>query len=308
MSSNFSPRSDTDLKSPPFENPGQREVRRGIIRSTLKRLRAQFGPDALELIVVQVDDAPLDEELDFGGKGVVNTLITDTWREGQDFAAYQDGLQYGWDRLHEFDWVLVLNDQMSGPVAFLPDTLALATAAKAALWATVSDPDSNALRGYCAGFSRDLVATPSWRVFFERMYWPCGKMGPMMLGEGGMTQMKVTAWHRLFGGCAASAPHVIGKGWTLAQHAQVTPNTAFIYRWALEHEFTPEVHRGKEGGFVLTAEEVKEGLTKAVAWLEAAQARTLIEDCRIGINEQPGLNGLGPKLTMAEAPRRPGKW
>ena len=308
MSENFSPRSATDYKSPPFENPGQREVRRGIVRSTLKRLRAQFGPDALELVVVQVDDGPLDEDLDFGGAGVVNTLITDTWREGQDFAAYQDGLHYAWDRLDAFDWVLVLNDQMAGPVAFLPDTLALATAARAALWATISDPDSDCLRGYCAGFSRELVSEPSWRLFFERMYWPCGKMGPMMLGEGGMTQMAATGWHKLFGGCAASAPHVLGKGWTLAQHRDFTPNTAFIYRWGIEHEFTPEVHRGKEGGFVLTAEEVSGGLAKAVAWLEAQQSRTVIEDCQIGLNVQPGCRELGPKLAFAEAPRRPGAW
>jgi hypothetical protein len=83
---------------------------------------------------------------------------------------YQEGLQAAMHRIDAFDWALVLNDQMVGPVAHLPDALALAEGA--GLW-VASAMKPCCVRGFAMGFSRALMATRSWRDYWERMAWPC---------------------------------------------------------------------------------------------------------------------------------------
>ena len=273
------------LLPPPYESFGSHAVRLALINSTLNRLRQQFG-DALELTVVQLDDAHIDPARDFG-VGVINTLLSATWREGQDWAGYQDGLHVAWDRLDAFEWVLVLNDQMVGPVAHLPDTLALATSAGAAMWATSAMPGGVAVRGFAVGYSRALVNASSWRLYWERIAFPCAKMGPMMMGES-LTMHPQLQWHHLFGGCAASAAAAIGKGFSLERQKAEAPNSAFLYRWGIENKFFPELGR------LSTKASVAPGLAAALQWLENTHIDAVIEDCR--------LDKTGPHLASASRP------
>lgn len=275
------------LLPPPYESYGQRAVRRALVRHTLAELRRQFGAEALELTVVQLDDGPLDEERDFGGAGVVNTLVTATWREGQDWGMYQDGLHVAWDRLGSFEWALVLNDQMTGPVAHLPDTLALASQAGAAMWVT-SSMRGCCIRGFALGFSRGLMATESWRAYWERIAFPCSKLGPMNLGEAGITlHMR---WHHLFGGCAASSSGTIGKNFDLALQHKEAPSTAFIYRWGIEKEFLPSLGRNT------TEKEAASGIAAALVWLQSTRVAAVVEDCAV--------DGSGPRISRVEMPPR----
>ena len=271
------------LLPPPYESYGQRAVRRALVRHTLAELRRQFGEEALELTVVQLDDGPLDEERDFGGAGVVNTLITATWREGQDWGMYQDGLHVAWDRLGLFEWALVMNDQMIGPVAHLPDTLALASQAGAAMWVT-SSMRGCCVRGFALGFSRGLMATESWRTYWERIAFPCGKWGPMNLGETGVTLYM--GWHHLFGGCVASSAGTIGKGFDLALQRKEAPTTAFIYRWGIEKEFIPNLGRNT------TEAGAAPGIATALLWLQSTRVAAVVEDCSV--------DGSGPRVSRAE--------
>ena len=77
---------------------------------------------------------------------------------------YQDGLHAASRNLTAYDWVLVMNDKMLDPVAHLPDTLALASASGAGLWATSSIPNC-CIRGFAVGFSRTLTATLNWQDY-----------------------------------------------------------------------------------------------------------------------------------------------
>ena len=243
---------EPSLLPPPYESYGERYARAATVKHTLGTLRQQFG-DALELTVVQLDDTPLDEERDFG-LGVVNTLLTATWKEGQDWGMYQDGLHAVWGRLRTFKWVLVMNDRMLGPVVHLPDTLAQATASGAGLWASSTMPGC-CIRGFALGFAPQLVASDSWQSYWERIHFPCGKIGPMLLGEGGITQ--IHNWHGGHGGCAASSPGTVGKGFTLQMQRERAPTVAFIYSWGLFEQYLPGL------GKASTVEGVKPGVEAA---------------------------------------------
>ena len=142
------------------EAHAQREMRRKLRRWTLSRLRKQFGA-SLELTVVQVDSSHFNVASDFG-VGSVNRVISGTLSEWQDWAMYQEGLHAAWHRLARFEWVLLFNDQMVGPLASLPVLLSQLARAGAAIWG-VSELPGCCIRGYGMAFSRQLVATESWR-------------------------------------------------------------------------------------------------------------------------------------------------
>lgn len=280
------------LVPPPYETLAARAVRRALTSATLRELRRQFGPDALEVTVVQLDDAGLDEVKDLGGPGAVNTLVYGTWREGQDWGMYQDGIHAAWRRLAGFEWVLVLNDQMVGPVAHLPDTLALASRAHAALWIT-SSMRGCCVRGFAMGFSRELVASDTWRHFWGRIAFPCGKMGPMILGEGGISRHHALGWHHVGGGCAASSAGTIGKMFSLEQQRSEAPSTAFLYRWGIESKFLPDLAE------LVTEADALPGIRAALEYLRStARIAAVVEDCAI--------DGSGPRVQRAEMPMRPG--
>ena len=254
-------------RSRPYETPAVRAVRRAHVRWTLARLRVQFGA-ALELTVVQLDDEPPDEERDFG-RGVVNTLVWNATGEGQDWGMYAEGLHAAWHRLDAFDWVLVMNDQMVGPIAHLPDVLDLARGA--ALWVT-SSMTTCCVRGFLLGFSRALVATRSWRDYWMRMHFPCGKWGPMLLGEAGITLSPHTQWQQ-YGGCATSTRQALGKKFTLAfQRGTASP---FLYRWGTEDAFFPALATAQG------EDEVAPGIAALVAYLDAARIPAHVEDCAL---------------------------
>ena len=166
------------MRQKPYESYGARKMRLALRAWSLRKLREQFG-DAIEITVVQFDDEVAeDSAAAFGGPGVINTLIRGTLSEGQDWAMFQEGLQAAWHRLDSFEWVLIVNDQLAGPIAFLPDVLDLASESGAGLY-VASSWKNCCIRGFMVGFHKKLVATESWRTYWERMSWPCSKWGPM---------------------------------------------------------------------------------------------------------------------------------
>jgi hypothetical protein len=253
----------------PYEKDSVRDARLSLIRWSLGRLRAQFG-DLLELTVVQLDDSIINEE-DFG-IGNVNTLISGTMSEGQDWGMYQEGLHVVWHRIESFDWVIVLNDQMVGPVANFPKVLELS--AGSGMW-TTSTWATCCIRGFAMGFSRSLIKTENWRTYWERMQFMCAKMGPMYAGEGGVTRFKETQFHRIAGGCKTNSRNPIGKGHSLEKQRIDAPNSPFIYRWGLENEFYPL------GTRPLSDDEIYEGSRRAIKYMESLKIDPFVEDCGV---------------------------
>lgn len=265
------------LRPKPYESYRLRSARLALRAWTLRKLREQFG-DALELTVVQLDDE-VDDDAAYGGPGVVNTLIRGTLGEGQDWEMYKEGLHAAWHRLNAFDWVLLMNDQMVGPVANLPDVLGLASESGAGLWVTSSMPPC-CIRGFAMAFHSRLVASQNWRVYWERMSWPCAKLGPMYMGEEGATRLTQTQW-QWHGGCATSATNPIGKGHSLAKQRREARHSPFIYRWALEMEWLRDAKMGDAA--------VDAAVEKALAWLDATKVDAHVTDCGLGNRG----NGIG---------------
>lgn len=253
----------------PYEKKSVRDARLSLIRWSLGRLRAQFG-DSLELTVVQLDDSVVNEE-DFG-IGNVNTLISGTMSEGQDWGMYQEGLHSVWHRIEGFEWVIVLNDQMIGPTANFSRILELSDGS--GMW-TTSSWASCCIRGFAMGFSRSLVKTEQWRVYWDRMQFMCAKMGPMYAGEGGVTRFKETQFHRIAGGCVTNSKNPIGKGHSLQKQRTDAPNSPFIYRWGLENEFYPF------GEKQLSDNEIREGSRRAIEYMESLKVDPFVEECGV---------------------------
>jgi len=253
----------------PYEKKSVRDARLSLMRWSLGRLRAQFG-DSLELTVVQLDDSIIDEE-DFG-IGNVNTVISGTMSEGQDWGMYQEGLHAVWHRIEAFDWVIVLNDQMVGPIANFSQVLDLSKGS--GLW-TTSAWATCCIRGFAMGFSRSLVKTENWRIYWDRMQFMCAKMGPMYAGEGGVTRFKETQFHRIAGGCTTNSRNPIGKGHSLEKQRIDAPNSPFIYRWGLENEFYPL------GDNQLSDNGILEGSRRAIEYIESLKIDPHVEECGV---------------------------
>ena len=258
------------VREKPYESVGARKMRIALRAWSLRTLREQFG-DAIEITVVQFDDE-VDDEDSYGGPGVVNTLIRGTLSEGQDWAMFQEGLQAAWHRLDAFEWVLIVNDQLTGPVAFLPDVLDLASESGAGLY-VASSWKNCCIRGFMVGFHKKLVATESWRTYWERMSWPCAKLGPMYMGEEGATRLPQTQW-QWHGGCATSTTSPIGKGHSLAKQRREAPHSPFIYRWALEMEWLRDA--------AMSDAAVDAAVETALAWLDATRVDAHVTDCGLG--------------------------
>jgi hypothetical protein len=253
----------------PYETESVRNARFSLIRWSLGRLRTQFG-DSLELTVVQLDDSIVTES-DFG-IGNVNTLISSTMAEGQDWGMYQEGLHAVWHRIEAFEWVVLLNDQMVGPTTNFPQILNLSKGA--GLW-TTSTWAPCCIRGFAMGFSRSLIKTENWQTYWDRMQFVCAKIGPMYAGEEGSTRLKETQFHRIGGTCKTNSKIPIGKGHSLQKQRSDAPNSAFIYRWGLENEFYPIGERQ------LSDNEIEQGTRKAIEFMESIKIDPFVEDCGV---------------------------
>jgi len=211
---------------PQGETPAARSTRQGLTRWTLQRLRSQFG-DSVEITVVDLFEDVIDENASFG-RGVVNTVIASTQAEGQDWGMYQEGLHAAWHRLGAFEWVIVMNDLMVGPVGSFPSILRNA-AAGADMYITSSWPGC-CVRGFFVGFRRPLVATEAWQNYWQRIHFPCQKIGPMFQGEGALARPPL-----LWKNCVASTTHPVSSNDDLAKLLAV--KTPFLYRKGLVRGF-----------------------------------------------------------------------
>jgi len=219
---------------PVGETLAARKVRKALTRFTLSRLREQFG-DTLELMVVELFDVELDEERDFG-LGVVNMASSHLNFEGQDWAMYQLGINSVAHRLAQFRWVIVMNDQMVGPFASLPGELAAAESAD--MYITSSLPGC-CIRGFFIAFRSSLVATPGWRTYWERVAFPCEKLGPMFLGEGALNKEPL-----FWTNCMTSTLHPLSSTNSLA--TMTATSSPFLYRKGLVAAFPPQGGDGSE--------------------------------------------------------------
>ena len=146
---------------------------------------------------------------------------------------YQEGLQAAWHRLAQFEWVIVMNDVMVGPLAPLEQYLSRAAARGAGVFLT-SNWGGCCMRGFFVAFSRARVASESFRHFWQRASFPCGKLGPMFVGEASLSQAPLW-WGR---SCATATQHPLSKTDDLA--TMVASGSPFVYRAGLVRAFTDE--------------------------------------------------------------------
>ena len=165
------------------------------------------------------------------GRGTVNSVVSGVRSQGQDWAMYQEGLQAAWHRLDAFEWVVVMNDVMVGPLAPLERYLALAQAQGAGVY-VASNWGGCCMRGFFLAFSRAHVASESFRHFWQRASFPCGKLGAMFVGESSLSQAPLW-WGR---SCATSTQHPLSKTDELA--VMVSSRSPFLYRAGLVRAFT----------------------------------------------------------------------
>jgi hypothetical protein len=210
---------------PPNELPHIKSARKFLSKWTLTKLREQFG-NKIEITVVNMFDDFLDEERDFG-RGVVNTAISHLNIEGVDFGMYQEGLQSAMHRIHQFKWVIVMNDQMVGPFANLSHILSLSASSDLYV---ASSWGGCCIRGFFIAYSQKLVSTPLWKTYWERIAFPCGKLGAMFLGEGAMSRPPL-----LWSNCMTSTTHPLSSGDSL--ETMKSTHSPFLYRKGLVSAF-----------------------------------------------------------------------
>lgn len=210
---------------PVGETLAARKVRKALTRFTLNRLRDQFG-STLELMVVELFDVELDEERDFG-LGVVNMASSHLNFEGQDWGMYQLGINSVAHRFAQFRWVVVMNDQMVGPFASLPGELAAAESSDmyvASFWPHCC------VRGFFIAFRSSIVSTQIWRNYWERVAFPCEKLGPMLMGEGVLNKDPLH-WTN----CLTSTTFILSSFNSLAE--MTASSSPFLYRKGLVTAF-----------------------------------------------------------------------
>jgi hypothetical protein len=271
---------------PVGETLAARKVRKALTRFTLNRLRDQFG-STLELMVVELFDVELDEERDFG-LGVVNMASSHLNFEGQDWAMYQLGINSISHRLAQFRWVIVMNDQMVGPFASLPGELAAAESAD--MYITSSLPGC-CIRGFFIAFRSSLVATPGWKTYWERVAFPCEKLGPMFLGEGALNKEPLS-WTN----CVTSTLHPLSSTNSLA--TMTATSSPFIYRKGLVAAFPP--HASNSPGSITNADAL-------FFFLANYSVKVHVEPCKLRRRERAltPFNGV-VKLLRAATEMKPG--
>ena len=215
----------------PGEGAEERRLRLALSGNTLGRLREQFGL-ALEITLVELFETSLDFDAIYGA-GTVNTAIMGVNAAGQDWAMYQEGIHAVWHRAEQFEWIVVMNDVMVGPVARFDDVLRQAAAGATELYLT-SNWGGCCMRGFLLGFHRRLVATAKWRDFWQRVSFPCGKLGAMFVGEAQLS-MPPLSWGA---SCLTSTQHPLSKTDSFA--VMLASRSPFLYRTGLVAAFTED--------------------------------------------------------------------
>ena len=231
------------------EPPAAAAVRLALAAHTLRRLRAQLGA-RVEITLVELfrdfaEPRRAGELEAVFGRGTLNSVISGVRSQGQDWAMYQEGLQAAWHRLAQFEWVVVMNDVMVGPLAPLESYLALAGARGARVY-LASNWGGCCMRGFFLAFSRAHVASESFRSFWQRASFPCGKLGPMFVGEASLSQAPL--WWGA--SCATSTQHPLSKTDELAVMA--ASGSPFLYRAGLVRAYTDAATNETDLGAILT--------------------------------------------------------
>lgn len=208
--------------------PTQLDVaRRKMAGWTLKRIRQQLGAQVeITLVDLFADSLDFDEVY---GAGTINTAIMGWRHSGQDWGMYQEGINAIWHRVQQFDWIIVMNEVMVGPFGPLNDVLSKANGYQiyvASNWAHCC------IRGFFVAFSRALIATDKWRHYWQRVSFPCAKLGPMFVGEGQMTLPPLEWKH-----CATSTNWPLSKTDPLSLQLSFE-GTPFLYWRGIVDAFT----------------------------------------------------------------------
>jgi hypothetical protein len=217
--------------TPLVETIEAKRVRLALTVYTLQTLRNQFGLD-IEIILVEMNSGINVEEIDtLFGIGVINTALLNVNAQGQDWRLYQEGLHFAWHRLDRFEWVIVMNDRMIGPISNFPKVLKKATASGSRLYLT-SNWGGCCMRGFLLGFHKTAILSSQWKAFWERISFPCGKLGPMFLGEAQLS-LPPLSWGS---SCVTSTQYPLSKTDDLG--TMLLTKSPFLYRTGVVHAFT----------------------------------------------------------------------
>lgn len=220
--------------TPLVESEEARKTRIALTRYTLQGIRAQFGMNGIEITLVEMNDSLLIEEVDdLFGAGTVNSVLLNVNAIGQDWRLYQEGLHFVWHRLERFDWVIVMNDRMVGPVSNFPKILTQAATSGAGLYLT-SNWGGCCMRGFLMGYHAKLVKSTSWRNYWQRISFPCGKLGPIFLGEAQLS-VPPLSWGA---SCVTSTQYPLSKTDDLG--TMLLTKSPFVYRTGVVSAFTNE--------------------------------------------------------------------
>ena len=201
--------------TPSVESEEARRVRIALTAYTLKGIRSQFDSGYC-VLVTQL--APVLSNVD---------------AVGQDWRLYQEGLHYAWHRLDKFEWVIVMNDRMVGPVSNFRTVLSQATMSGAGLYLT-SNWGGCCMRGFLLGFHAKSVRSTSWRNYWQRISFPCGKLGPIFLGEAQLS-VPPLSWGA---SCVTSTQYPLSKTDDLG--TMLLTKSPFLYRTGVVNAFTNE--------------------------------------------------------------------
>ena len=219
---------------PSVESEEARRVRIALTAYTLKGIRSQFGSGGIEITLVEMNDAlHIDEVDDLFGAGTVNSVLSNVDAVGQDWRLYQEGLHYAWHRLDKFEWVIVMNDRMVGPVSNFRTVLSQASMSGAGLYLT-SNWGGCCMRGFLLGFHAKSVRSSSWRNYWQRISFPCGKLGPIFLGEAQLS-VPPLSWGA---SCVTSTQYPLSKTDDLG--TMLLTKSPFLYRTGVVSAFTNE--------------------------------------------------------------------
>lgn len=142
----------------------------------LERLRPH-----VERVVVTSNSA-----LEPGARATLEKVADEVWERdnvGFDAYAHREAMaRFGWDRLVEYDEVLLLNTTFFGPVTSFDDLFARFEGEDADFWGITDHPeveegkrvrrrDQHAphVQSYWVSFRRPVLASPAFRAYWERM-------------------------------------------------------------------------------------------------------------------------------------------
>ena len=167
---------------------------------------------------------------------------------------YQLGLMYIYNRWSQFEWMIIMNDQMVGPFydnykQYLDETVNLGSNN----WLT-SVWGGCCVRSFIVAYHKSLIATKLFHNYWNRMHFACEKLGAMFMGEGLHGKL---GWKN----CQTVTNIPIGKNMNLQR--QIDLYTPFIYREAFE---------------ILYAQKTNAELFQ---WIESYKVKFHLEHCNL---------------------------